>query len=53
MSRTDDLIARDLATVWHPFTQHSLWPYDTPLVIDRAEGRYLYDSDGRRYLDGV
>lgn len=48
-----DLVARDLAAVWHPFTQHATWPADDPLVIDRAEGVYLYDSDGRRYLDGV
>src|SRR3954471_8154120 len=48
-----DLVARDLAAVWHPFTQHALWPADEPLVIDRASGVYLYDSDGRRYLDGV
>jgi adenosylmethionine-8-amino-7-oxononanoate aminotransferase len=47
-----DLVARDLAAVWHPFTQHALWPADDPLVIDRASGVYLYDTDGRRYLDG-
>lgn len=49
---TSDLVARDLAAVWHPFTQHALWPADEPLVIDRAAGRYLYDTDGNRYLDG-
>lgn len=49
---TDDLVARDLASVWHPFTQHSTWSDDRPLVIDRAEGMHLVDSDGRRYLDG-
>ena len=53
MPDTRDLIARDLAAVWHPFTQHSLWPGDEPLVIDRGEGVHLIDSDGRRYLDGV
>lgn len=53
MANTSELVARDVAAVWHPFTQHSLWPTDDPLVIDRGEGRYLYDTDGRRYLDGV
>jgi adenosylmethionine-8-amino-7-oxononanoate aminotransferase len=52
-TRTDSLVARDLASVWHPFTQHSLWAGDDPLVIDRGEGMYLVDADGRRYLDGV
>ncbi|MBI1378300.1 MAG: adenosylmethionine--8-amino-7-oxononanoate transaminase [Frankiales bacterium] len=49
---TEDLVARDLASVWHPFTQHSLWAYDRPLVIERGEGVHLVDSDGTRYIDG-
>lgn len=53
MADPADLVARDLAAVWHPFTQHAVWPADEPLVIDRAQGVYLYDTDGRRYLDGV
>ena len=28
------------------------WLDDDPLVIDRAEGCWLFDTDGRRYLDG-
>jgi adenosylmethionine-8-amino-7-oxononanoate aminotransferase len=51
--RTNDLVARDLRHVWHPFTQQQAWPLDDPLVIDRGEGMYLVASDGRRYLDGV
>ncbi|MCW2657217.1 MAG: adenosylmethionine-8-amino-7-oxononanoateamino transferase [Jatrophihabitans sp.] len=52
MGHTEDLIARDVAAVWHPFTQHALWPADEPLVIDRGSGTFLYDTDGNRYLDG-
>lgn len=52
-SRTGELVRRDLAAVWHPFTQHAVWEADDPLVIERAEGMYLYDTQGRRYLDGV
>ena len=48
-----DWLSRDAAAVWHPFTQHSLWLSDEPTVIDRAEGPWLYDVDGNRYLDGV
>jgi adenosylmethionine---8-amino-7-oxononanoate aminotransferase len=44
---------RSLAAVWHPCTQMKQHER-TPLVpIARAEGAYLYDFDGRRYLDGV
>ena len=50
---SDELVARDLASVWHPFTQHALWADDVPLVIDRADGMHLVDVDGHRYLDGV
>lgn len=46
-------LRRDAEAVWHPFTQHSLWLDDEPTVVDRAEGPWLYDVDGNRYLDGV
>jgi adenosylmethionine-8-amino-7-oxononanoate aminotransferase len=51
--RTRELVARDLRHVWHPFTAQSAWPDDEPLVIERAEGMHLIDTDGNRYLDGV
>lgn len=40
----------DQRVLWHPFTQMAEWE---PLVIARAEGCYLFDEEGRRYLDGV
>jgi adenosylmethionine---8-amino-7-oxononanoate aminotransferase len=39
--------------VWHPFTQQQAWCEEEPLLIERAEGSHLIDSDGRRYIDGV
>jgi adenosylmethionine-8-amino-7-oxononanoate aminotransferase len=39
--------------LWHPFTQMQEWVEEDPLIIERAEGIYLYDTNGRRYLDGV
>src|SRR4051794_26430773 len=50
---TRDLVAADLRDVWHPFTQQAVWPDDDPLVIAEADGMYLVDTEGRRYLDGV
>jgi adenosylmethionine-8-amino-7-oxononanoate aminotransferase len=50
---SDQLRALDLEHVWHPFTQMQLWPKDEPLIIERAEGNWLIDTEGRRYLDGV
>ena len=50
---TAELRALDKQHVWHPFTHHTLWDADDPLVIVAAEGMHLIDSDGNRYLDGV
>jgi adenosylmethionine---8-amino-7-oxononanoate aminotransferase len=49
----DTLRAWDKAHLWHPFTPLADWDAAEPLVIDRAEGVYLIDVEGRRYLDGV
>ena len=46
-------LERSLAAVWHPCTQmkqHEALPL---VPIARGEGAWLYDFDGRRYLDGV
>ena len=48
-----EMVARSLAAVWHPCTQmkaHERFPL---LPVARAEGAWLYDFDGRRYLDAV
>jgi adenosylmethionine-8-amino-7-oxononanoate aminotransferase len=53
MSTNSDLLARSLSAVWHPCTQ--MKRHETlPLVpIARGEGVWLYDFDGKRYLDTV
>jgi adenosylmethionine-8-amino-7-oxononanoate aminotransferase len=43
----------DHAHLWHPFTQMCEWMAEEPVVIERAEGNYLIDTDGNRYFDGV
>jgi adenosylmethionine-8-amino-7-oxononanoate aminotransferase len=53
MSRTGELRDKDRRFLWHPFTQMAEWVSGEPLVVERAEGNYLIDTDGRRYLDGV
>lgn len=37
--------------MWHPLTQHKLYPEALP--ISTAKGVYLYDEDGKRYIDGI
>jgi len=52
-SDSAELSAWDHRYLWHPFTQMTEWLASDPLIIERAEGNYLIDTDGRRYLDGV
>ncbi|HWP28201.1 MAG TPA: adenosylmethionine--8-amino-7-oxononanoate transaminase [Chloroflexota bacterium] len=53
VTRTQQLAADDKAYVWHPFTQMADYVAGEPLIIERGEGSYLIDTEGRRYLDGV
>ena len=47
------LLRRSLDSVWHPCTQMKRHE-NLPLVpIARGEGAWLYDFDGKRYLDAV
>jgi len=39
--------------LWHPFTQQQGWSEEAPLLIERGEGSYVIDVDGRRYIDGT
>ena len=48
-----EMVDRSLAAVWHPCTQmkaHERFPL---VPVSRAEGVWLHDFDGRRYLDAV
>ncbi|HLM27779.1 MAG TPA: adenosylmethionine--8-amino-7-oxononanoate transaminase [Thermoleophilaceae bacterium] len=47
------LVRDDRACLWHPFTQQQGWAAEEPLIVDRARGCELVDTEGRRYLDGV
>ena len=47
MSLTD----RDLKVIWHPYTQmKTALP---PIPIVRGDGAYLFDEDGKKYIDAV
>jgi adenosylmethionine-8-amino-7-oxononanoate aminotransferase len=48
-----DYAQLDRDHIWHPFTQQQGWSEEAPLVIERGEGSYLFDTEGRRYLDGT
>jgi adenosylmethionine-8-amino-7-oxononanoate aminotransferase len=43
----------DHAHLWHPFTAMKQWNETDPLIIERAQGFELIDTQGKRYIDGV
>ena len=50
---TRRLAALDHAHVWHPFTPMTPWRECDPLIIKRANGCELIDTEGNRYIDGA
>jgi adenosylmethionine-8-amino-7-oxononanoate aminotransferase len=40
-------------TFWHPFADMAAIVSDGELVLERGDGCYVWDSDGRRYLDAT
>ena len=49
----EDWAERDAARVWHGFTDMGSYAGSTPVIVDRADGHYLVDVEGRRYLDAI
>jgi adenosylmethionine---8-amino-7-oxononanoate aminotransferase len=45
----NELLEKDRKYVWHPFTQ--MLTAETPLLIEKASGSWLYATDGKKYLD--
>ena len=53
MNTIENLVARDLAHLWHPCTQmkdHEQLPI---IPIKSGEGIWLYDFEGNKYIDAV
>ncbi len=53
MKRKELLKEWDKKYVWHPFTQMAEYVKHEPIIIERGEGCWLIDVDGKRYLDAV
>jgi adenosylmethionine---8-amino-7-oxononanoate aminotransferase len=51
--KSRDLLERSRRVVWHPCTQMKAHERFPPVPVERAAGVWLYDLDGRRYLDAV
>src|SRR5256885_14929953 len=53
MSLTTPAARRDQSFHLHPATNLRTLQKEGPLVITRGEGVYVYDDEGRRYLEGM
>jgi adenosylmethionine-8-amino-7-oxononanoate aminotransferase len=54
MNTPDELLLQwDRDHLWHPFTPMGEYAVERPVMIERAEGPWLFDIDGNRYLDGT
>ena len=53
VSTNAELLARSLSAVWHPCSQMKHYECFPLVPIARGKGVWLYDHDGRRYLDAV
>lgn len=51
-NKVQELENWDKEYVWHPFTQMKHYQKSKPLIIEKGEGSYLYDIEGKKYLDG-
>ena len=53
MNVPSNLAVRDIETLVHPYTNLAAFRDTGPLVIERAKGIYVYDSDGKEYIEGM
>ena len=49
----ETLIERDLAHIWHPYTQMKDCETMPPIAIEKARGMKLYAEDGRVFYDTI
>ena len=45
------LSSRSKLHIWHPFTQMKI--ADNPIPIVKGEGVYLYEENGKKYIDAI
>ncbi|MFJ5487303.1 aspartate aminotransferase family protein [Hansschlegelia beijingensis] len=48
-----NLQARDAATVLHPYTNLATLPEQGSLILERGDGVFVYDVEGKPYIEGM
>ena len=45
--------AKDIAYHFHPYTNPTLLAKDGPMIIHKGKGVFVYDGDGKDYIEGL
>ena len=53
MNVLTNLAVRDVETLVHPYTNLATFRDSGPFVIERAQGVYVYDTEGKDYIEGM
>src|SRR5260370_8224265 len=53
MAPLRNLAVRDLETLVHPYTNLATLRETGPLIIERGQGVFVYDSEGKAYIEGM
>src|SRR6202045_174924 len=53
MPPLSNLATRDVETLVHPYTNLLGFRDTGPLIVERGQGVYVHDSDGKAYLEGM
>ncbi len=53
MPPLSNLAVRDIETLVHPYTNLATLRETGPLIIERGEGVFVYDTDGKSYIAGM
>jgi len=53
MPPLSNLTVRDLETLVHPYTNLATLRETGPLIIERGQGVFIYDTEGKSYIEGM
>ena len=53
MPPLSNLATRDVETLVHPYTNLSRFRDTGPLIVERGQGVYVYDTDGKPYIEAM
>ena len=53
MPPLSNLAVRDLETLVHPYTNLATLRDTGPLIFERGQGVFVYDTEGKSYIEGM